>query len=73
MGFPLAYLFFLFLFFTVFGDKHKYWWVGIAGAPAIFFLLYFDFSHVYFHLAIAILGWLIGSGISKLLPHRINN
>ncbi len=66
-GFPLAYLFFLFLFFTIFGDQHKKWWVGIASIPAAAFLLYFDFSHIYFHLLFPLTGWLIGLGIAKLL------
>lgn len=63
----LAYLFFLFLLFTAFGDRTKYWWAGIAAIPALAFLLYFDFSHVYFHLLFPIVGWIIGWGIAKLI------
>lgn len=68
IGFPMGYLFFLFLFFTAFGGKKKYWWIGIAGAPALLFLAYFDFSHLYFHVLFPIVGWLIGWGVSRLIP-----
>lgn len=67
IGFPTSYLFFLFLLFTAFGDQHKKWWIGIASIPALAFLLYFDFSHIYFHLLFPLAGWLIGWGIGKLL------
>ena len=67
IGSIFAYLFFLFLFFTAFGGSKKYWWIGIAGAPALLFLAYFDFSHLYFHLLFPIAGWLIGWGIGKLM------
>ena len=67
IGMNLAYLFFLFLLFTAFGDQHKKWWMGIAAIPALAFLLYFDFSHIYFHLLFPIAGWLLGWGIAKLI------
>jgi hypothetical protein len=67
IGLPIAYLFFLFLLFTAFGDQHKKWWIGIASIPALAFLLYFDFSHIYFHILFPLAGWLIGCGIHKLL------
>ena len=63
----LAFLFFLFLLFTAFGDQHKKWWMGIAAIPALAFLLYFDLSHIYFHVLFPIAGWLIGWGIHRLL------
>ncbi len=66
----LGYLFFLILLFAAFGDKHKYWWAGIAAIPALAFLLYFDLSHIYFHILFPLAGWLIGWGIGKLLPRR---
>ena len=65
IGFPLAYLFFLFLLFTAFGNQHKKWWIGIASLPALAFLLYFDFSHIYFHVLFPVAGWLIGLGVWK--------
>ena len=68
VGLPLAYIFFLTFLFTAFGDKHKYWWIGILLIPALWFEISFDLSHLYFPIAIGLLGWLIGLGISKLLP-----
>ena len=67
IGFPLAYLFFLFFLFIAWGDQHKYWWIGIASIPALAFLLYFDLSHIYFHLLFPFAGWLIGLEIRKKL------
>ena len=62
----MAYLFFLFLLFTAFGDSKKYWWSWIAAIPALAFLLYFDLSHIYFHLLFPLAGWIIGIGIQSL-------
>jgi hypothetical protein len=67
IGLPISYLFFLFLLFTAFGDTHKKWWIGIGTIPAAVILLYFDFSHIYFHAIFPIAGWLLGLGIARLL------
>ncbi len=64
---PIAYAFFLFLIFTIFGGKGKYWWIGILTLPALAFELYFDLSHIYFPVFLALLGWLIGLGIQKIV------
>lgn len=72
IGFGFSYLFFLFLLFTSFppsgqAGKWRYLlWPGIAAIPALAFLLYFDFSHIYFHILFPLAGWLIGWGIGKL-------
>lgn len=71
IGFPIAYLFFLSLLFTALGDQHKKYWIGIASIPALAFLLYFDFSHIYFHILFPLVGWLIGWGILKLKPKSL--
>lgn len=65
-GIGIAYLFFLFLLFTAFGDTKKYYWAGIASIPAAAFLIYFDFSHIYFHILFPLAGWVIGWGIHRL-------
>lgn len=69
-GLPLAYIFFLTLLFTAFGDTKKYWWIGTLLIPALWFEIYFDLSHIYFPIALGLVGWLIGFGISKLLAHK---
>ncbi|MDP3793114.1 MAG: hypothetical protein Q8Q89_05330 [bacterium] len=66
LGFPLSYIFFLFLLFTAFGGAKKYWWIGILLIPAIIFEVYFDLSHIYFPILLALAGWLLG-----LLIHKI--
>lgn len=70
VGFPLAYIFFLTLLFTAFGDRHKHWWIGILLIPALWFELYFDLSHLYVPITLGLVGWLLGFGISKLLPKK---
>src|SRR3989344_5062908 len=64
---PLEYLFFICLVFTAFGDSKKYWWIGILLIPAVAFELYFNLAHFYFPLALALLGWVLGLSISKLM------
>jgi len=66
-GLPLAFIFFLTLLFTAFGGSKKYWWIGILLLPAAAFEVYFDWSHIYFPIAIGLIGWLLGLGISRLL------
>ena len=69
-GLPLAYIFFLTLLFSSFGDKYKYWWIGILLIPALWFEVYFDLPHFYFPVLLGLLGWGIGFGISKLLTKK---
>ncbi len=69
-GFPLSYIFFLPLLFTAFGNKHKYWWIGLLSIPALAFEFYFDLSHIYIPIILALLGWAIGFGISKVLVKK---
>ncbi len=66
-GMPLAYLFFSPFIFTAFGDKNKYWWIGLSILPAVGFELYFDFRHFYLPVAIVALGLLIGYAFSTVL------
>lgn len=66
-GVVLTYIFFLTLLFTAFGDAKKYWWIGVLLIPAVSFELYFDLAHIYFPIVLALLGWAIGFGISKLM------
>src|SRR3989338_4470755 len=61
-GTPLAYIFFLTLLFTTFGDKKKYWWIGILLIPALWFEISFDLQHLYFPILLGLLGWGIGFG-----------
>ena len=66
-GFPLSYIFFLTLFFTAFGGAKKYWWIGILLIPAVIFEVYFDLAHLYFPIALGLIGWLLGFLVSKFL------
>ena len=68
IGLPLSYIFFLTFFFTTFGWKQKYWWVGILLIPAVAFEVYFDLPHIYFPIVLGLAGWLLGFLISKFLP-----
>ncbi len=65
-GFPLSYIFFLTLLFTAFGGKHKHWWIGILLIPAAIVEFYFDPSHLYIPILLALVGWLLGDLISRL-------
>ena len=67
VGIPLAYIFFIILLFSAFGDVKKYWWIGILLLPAVLFEVYFDLIHIYFPIAIGIVGWLLGKGIEIIL------
>lgn len=71
VGIVLAYIFFLTLLFTAFGGVKKYWWVGVLLIPAMAFELYFDLAHIYFPVVLALLGWAIGLGISKLMKNKL--
>jgi hypothetical protein len=65
LGVVLAYIFFLTFLFTAFGDAKKYWWIGILLIPAALFELYFDWVHLYFPIAIGLVGWGLGLGVEK--------
>ncbi len=72
IGLPISYIFFLTLLFTVFGGTKKYWWIAIALIPAIIFEAAFDLQHIYFPVAIGLVGWLIGKGLSMLIAkHKL--
>ena len=70
IGLPLSYIFFLTLLFTAFGGAKKYWIIGVLLIPAVIFEFYFDLAHFYIPVALALLGWLIGWGITKLIKGR---
>ena len=65
LGIPLSYIFFLTLLFTAFGGSKKYWWIGVLLIPAVIFQVYFDLSHIYFPIALGLIGWLLGFLIQK--------
>lgn len=70
VGMPLAYIFFLTLLFTAFGDIKKYRWIGVLLIPAALFEIYFDLAHIYFPIALGLLGWIIGKGIEMIVAKR---
>src|SRR3989339_453237 len=61
-----SYIFFLTLLFTAFGGTKKYWWIGIALIPAVLFEVAFDLQHIYFPVAVGLVGWLLGKGVNML-------
>ncbi len=70
IGLPLAYIFSLTLLFTAFGGAKKYWWIGVALIPAVFFEVYFDLQHLYFPIAIGLVAWLVGRGLALLIAKK---
>lgn len=67
VGTILAFIFFLPLLFTLFGGERKYWWIGVLLILPAIFEIYFDPAHLYFPIILALLGWLLGFGLAKVL------
>jgi len=62
-GFLLAYVFFIPLVLTIFGGKNKYW--IIMALIAVELLFFFGaWEAVIIDFVAAIIGWLLGEGIS---------
>lgn len=71
IGFPLAYLFFVTLSLTAsFKNNKKYILILLLVVTGLIPLLYLDFSRIYFFILFPIAGWIIGWGISKLIPKK---
>jgi len=68
--FVLSYIFFVLLVFAGFGDKKKYWWIGILVIPVVIFELYFDWAHIYIPIVVGIVGWGVGFLVSKALAFK---
>jgi hypothetical protein len=68
--FVLVFIFSMVLLFTAFGDRKKYWWIGILLIPAALFEIYFDFQHIYIPILLGLIGWGIGFGIRKLVSPK---
>lgn len=66
-GIGLSWVFSLILLFTAFGGAKKYWWIGIALIPAVLFEVAFDLQHLYFPIAIGLVGWLLGKGVGLIM------
>jgi hypothetical protein len=66
--YALIYLYTLLIvfLFTAFGDRKKYWWIGISLIPAVAVEL-LEYFHLYIPIILGLAGWLIGYGVSKLL------
>ncbi len=73
LGAVLSYIFFITFLFTALTTKHKYWWIGILLIPAFIFECFFDLSHIYFPIILALIGWGLGSLIYKFRMRRVNN
>ncbi len=69
-GLTWSYIFFLTLLFTAFGGAKKYWWIGFALIPAVLFEVVFDLQHLYFPIAIGLVGWLVGRGLAWLVEKK---
>ena len=69
-GIPIVYILLITLLFIAFGVAKKYWWMGISLIPAAFVVFYLDWYHWYFWIAVGLLGWLAGFGLSKLIKTK---
>ena len=72
--YALAYLYTLLIvfLFTAFGDRHKYWWIGISLIPAAAIEL-LEYYHVYIPIIVGLTAWVVGYAISnilKVLPEK---
>ncbi len=65
-----AYTFFLSLLFSAFGDKYKYWWMGILLLPVLWFIIKLDLVHWYFYAVLAILGWFVGWSVHRFISKK---
>jgi len=63
----LEYIFFISLIFTAFGDKIKYWCIGLLSSPIIVLVLYIDWHYVYVPILIGLVGWVLGFIVSKII------
>ncbi len=73
LGLLLGYIFFTFFFFVLFGDRHKYWWVGVLQLPALYFIIQIDLAHWYFYAGLAIAGYLLATLILVIRRQFRNN
>lgn len=69
-GFPLAYIFFIALIFTIFGDKNKYIWFAVLILPVALFEIYFERLHIYFPILIGLVGWGLGAGLNWVITRK---
>jgi|SRR3989344_52865 len=65
-GIAPAFILFLIIIFVAFGGPRKYWWIAILLVPAAVFEIYFDLEHIYFPIALGLVGWSVGYLIAKL-------
>ena len=68
-----AFAFFITLLFTAWGDKYKYYWIGVLLLPVLWFVIKFDLAHWYFYLALALVGWAIGWIVNKSVRGSASN
>lgn len=66
-GFPVTYFFLTFLSFSLFGDKNKYWWIGIILVPALLFEVRLAPVLIIFSFIFALIAWLLGTIANKAL------
>jgi hypothetical protein len=67
-GLPLSFIFFALLIFEAFGQKGKYWWVGLCALVATWLVYNFNYGLYWLlYVVLGILGWLVGLGIQKLI------
>ena len=71
-GFPLALIFFLTLLFTLFAEQKylKKYLLWSLALPALFELV-FDFSHIYFPIALGLIAYGIGWVLRNFLARAV--
>ena len=65
-GILAAFVFSLFLLFTLFGGKNKYKWPGFLAIPALILAAYLDLRQLYVSLVLGVCAWVLGWGILKV-------
>jgi|SRR3989344_2022654 len=71
LGLIPTFLFFSMFLFTAFGDRYKYYWIGVLMLPVLWFVIKLDLAHWYFYLALALIGWGIGWVVNRMIKPKV--
>ena len=71
VGMIPSFLFISVFLLTVFGDKYKYYWIGVLMLPVLWFVFKLDLAHWYFYLALALAGWGLGWLIHSIVRPKL--
>src|SRR3989344_2306959 len=60
VGVPLGLIVLLVFLLTAIGGKNRWWWIGVAIAPAVLFELLLDPLHIYIPIILGVIAWGLG-------------